>query len=258
VDARGYALHGVHRVPGWFSSLDALLFLCVDRAQQRLGRSGDLVEIGVFRGRSALLLGHVARPTEEVVLCDPFDAPAAEADPLHETYYRSVSAVELRRTWTAHHQGLDPVVVADRSEALDGLRAPGSARLVHIDGGHEYEDVRGDLRRARGLCGPTGMVVLDDWRTAHTPGVGAAAWEAVAVMGLVPVLVSEAKLYATWGDEALGDAVQEEVGREPLVARKAHRIAGHDVLQVLPTPSLRRATVGSIPWRLWRRTLGRA
>jgi hypothetical protein len=41
------------------------------------------------------------------------------------------------------------------------------------------------------------VVVLDDYRSMHTPGVAAAAWAAVIEGRLFPVCLSEVKLYAT-------------------------------------------------------------
>jgi hypothetical protein len=38
-------------------------------------------------------------------------------------------------------------------------------------------------------------VIIDDWRTGHTPGVAAATWEAILHEGLVPIWFTDQKLY---------------------------------------------------------------
>jgi hypothetical protein len=45
-----------------------------------------------------------------------------------------------------------------------------------------------------------GIVVCDDYRTEHAPGVAAAAWEAVLSGGLNVICLTRQKLYGTWSD----------------------------------------------------------
>ena len=66
----------------------------------------------------------------------------------------------------------------------------------------------GDIAAARDALLPGGIVVLDDFRSEHTPGVSIAAWEAVLNRGLHPICLSTQKLYATWDDP---ETVQEEL-----------------------------------------------
>jgi hypothetical protein len=56
-----------------------------------------------------------------------------------------------------------------------------------------------DISAARTLLKPGGVVVLDDYRSEHTPGVAAAAWQAISA-GMHPFLLTQSKMYATWGD----------------------------------------------------------
>jgi len=59
-------------VPGWFTPLDARLFVAIDQLQDVGGIRGHLFEIGAYKGRSAILLGFLARHDERVVVCDLF------------------------------------------------------------------------------------------------------------------------------------------------------------------------------------------
>jgi hypothetical protein len=43
-----------------------------------------------------------------------------------------------------------------------------------------------------------GVVIIDDWRTGHTPGVAAATWEAILHERLVPIWFIDQKLYGPW------------------------------------------------------------
>ena len=55
-------------VPGWFGVEDALLFDLFLRRPV----AGDLLELGVYKGKSALLLGHALRAGETLHACDLF------------------------------------------------------------------------------------------------------------------------------------------------------------------------------------------
>jgi hypothetical protein len=67
-------------VPGWFLDIDATLFIGVDAVQRDIGVRGDLLEIGVFYGKTSILLGYLARPEESLVCCDVFEDTQALTD----------------------------------------------------------------------------------------------------------------------------------------------------------------------------------
>lgn len=68
-----YVERGRVTVPGWFDRQDALLFVAVDESHATASLTGDLLEIGAYMGRSAILLGHLRRSGERLVICDIFD-----------------------------------------------------------------------------------------------------------------------------------------------------------------------------------------
>jgi hypothetical protein len=69
-------------------------------------------------------------------------------------------------------------------------------RFTHIDGCHNYQCVRGDIKLAAERTGPRGVISLDDYRIGEEPGVAAAISEAVAAGELFPFCGSDMKLYA--------------------------------------------------------------
>src|SRR5262249_39634241 len=71
-------------------------------------------------------------------------------------------------------------------------------RFVHVDGSHLYSVVKQDIRTAKRLLRKDGVVIFDDYRSEHTPGVGAAVWEEVVRDGLIPICLTPQKLYGTW------------------------------------------------------------
>ncbi|MGW5635587.1 class I SAM-dependent methyltransferase [Streptomyces sp. NPDC003832] len=221
-------------VPGWFPALDQTLFTWFLDRQRALGLGGDLLELGAYLGRSAILLGRHLRPGETFTVCDLFESDAPDGANRAETSksYASLTRQAFERNYLAFHDALPRVIQAPSSVVAHEVR-PGSCRFVHIDASHLYEHVRDDIGAARELLVPDGIVVLDDFRSEHTPGVSVATWEAVLNRGLRPVCLSTQKLYGTWGDP---EPVQEEL-LAMLRAREdcglsVQRAAGHRLVRV--------------------------
>ncbi|WAZ23685.1 class I SAM-dependent methyltransferase [Streptomyces cinnabarinus] len=196
-------------VPGWFPALDQTLFTWFLQRQESLGQRGDLLELGVYLGKSAILLGRHSRPGETFTVCDLFedDAPDGANQAESSKSYGSLTRQAFERNYLSFHDTL-PQVVQGPSSVITDVVAAGSCRFVHIDASHLYEHVHDDIGAARELLVPDGIVVLDDFRSEHTPGVSVATWEAVLNRGLRPVCLSTQKLYGTWGDP---EGVQEEL-----------------------------------------------
>lgn len=188
-------------VRGWFPNLDQLIFGTLLDRQEAHGEPGDLLELGVFMGKSAIFLGHHLRDGDRFTVCDLFESDAPDAANNAETSrsYRTLTREAFERNYLSFHDTL-PRVLHGPSSIVPGEVEPRSCRFVHIDASHLYEHVRGDIVAARDILLPGGIVVLDDFRSEHTPGVALATWEAVLDGGLRPVCLTTQKLYATWGD----------------------------------------------------------
>ncbi|MER7773839.1 class I SAM-dependent methyltransferase [Streptomyces sp. NPDC096191] len=220
-------------VPGWFWPLDQVLFSWFLERQETMGTRGDLLELGAYLGKSAILLGHRLRDGETLTVCDLFGAEPPDAANRAEAAksYSSLTRQAFERNYLSFHKTLPTIVQAPSSAIVDEV-SPGSCRFVHIDASHLYEHVEGDIGAARDLLGPDGIVVLDDFRSEHTPGVAVAAWEAVLNRGLRPVCLSSQKLYGTWGDP---EPVQESLlaalrGRDD-IAVTVERAAGQRLVR---------------------------
>ncbi|MEU8513954.1 class I SAM-dependent methyltransferase [Kitasatospora sp. NPDC048722] len=192
-------------IPGWFFSLDRAAFGHLLASQSAAGVTGDILELGSYLGRSAVLLGDHLRPGERLTVCDLFDSDAGDADNAAEmamSYRRTLTRSAFEANYLAFHDALPEIVQAPTSALADGRIPAGSCRFAHVDASHLYEHVAGDIAVARAALAADGLVALDDYRSEHTPGVSAAVWEAVFTGGLRPVLLTPMKFYGTWGDAA--------------------------------------------------------
>ncbi|MCM2419648.1 MULTISPECIES: class I SAM-dependent methyltransferase [unclassified Streptomyces] len=190
-------------VKGWFFPADQLLFDWLLSRQQERTEPGDLLEVGVYMGKSAIFTGSYRREGERFTVCDLFDAPAEDSDNSAEMArsYSTLTRRAFEANYLSFHEELPTVVQGLSSVVPDHVTAD-SCRFVHIDASHLYEHVHADITDARDLLKAHGVVVLDDFRAEHCPGVAAAAWQAVTTGGLHVICITERKLYGTWGDPA--------------------------------------------------------
>ncbi|MFI6358730.1 class I SAM-dependent methyltransferase [Streptomyces sp. NPDC050743] len=201
--------HRLDDVPGWFPVLDQVLFDWFLSRQETAEMRGDLLEVGVYMGKSAIFVGRHQQPGERYTVCDLFEGDAPD-DANQAESTKSYSALTRRvfeDNYLSFHDEL-PRVLQGPSSVVPGEVEPRSCRFVHIDASHLYEHVHGDIGAAHDLLLPDGIVVLDDFRSEHTPGVSIATWEAVLNRGLRPICLSTQKLYGTWGDP---EPIQEEL-----------------------------------------------
>ncbi|SEK78893.1 class I SAM-dependent methyltransferase [Streptacidiphilus jiangxiensis] len=205
-------------VPGWFPATDHRLFCWLLERQQEQAIPGDVLEIGVYLGRSAILLGRHVREGETFTVCDLFESEAgdsANSDEMDDSYRETLTRRAFEANYLSFHDAL-PRIHQGPSEQLatSGLLEPASQRFVHIDASHLYQHVAADLRFTREVLRADGIVAMDDYRSEHTPGVAAATWEAVRLHGLRPIALTSQKFYGTWGDpEPVRQALIEQCRR---------------------------------------------
>ncbi|MBJ3808706.1 class I SAM-dependent methyltransferase [Streptomyces flavofungini] len=211
-----------------------MLFGWLLTRQQDRGVRGDLLEIGVYLGKSAIFLGHHLVDGEGYTVCDLFedDAPDGANEAESRKSYPSLTKQAFERNYLSFHDEL-PRVLRGPSSVVPGEVPPRSCRFVHVDASHLYEHVHGDIGAARDTLLPEGIVVLDDFRSEHTPGVSIAAWEAVLNRGLKPICLSTQKLYGTWDEPG---PVQEELLAMVRERDDCHlsvqEAAGHRIIRV--------------------------
>jgi predicted O-methyltransferase YrrM len=239
-------------IRGWFARTDYRMFRGLLAAQAD-SAPGDLVEIGAFMGKSAVVIGEHLRDGERFVVIDLFgdmsllgqstgdEANRAE----NQQSYPRLTRERFEANYLALHDEL-PVVVQAPSDRIMEHVEPGTVRFVHVDASHLYEPVAEDCRSVKKMLRPGGVAAFDDWRNAKCPGVAAAIWESVATDGLVPFAVSRNKLYAVHdGADRAVESVRALVAQDPdwwVVAE--HQIMGHTVLGVdnVAAVARRRAT----------------
>ncbi|NHA67502.1 class I SAM-dependent methyltransferase [Phycicoccus flavus] len=207
---------------------------------------GDLAELGAFYGRSAVLIGSSLGAGETFTVVDLFGQEADDASNAAENAdsYPGLTQAAFEDNYRRVH-GTLPVVVRGFSQTVVEHVPPGTHRFVHVDASHLYEHVVQDIEAAHRILQDDGVLVLDDIRSEHTPGVAAAAWQAVLRDGLRPFAISPFKLYATFGDPARWQPALQELADTGVVRSEVQRVNDLDLLRFwsLPRPE------PVLPWR---------
>lgn len=183
---------------GWFEQVDSDIFDAILSQQH-----GDVLEIGAYVGDSAIPMGRHIRPDESLVVCDLWEGvfSSPDIDPKDHMHYSGLTLDRFLQNWDAVYDWRPELVQGD-SLTLDLTGR--EFRFAHIDGCHMYEYVSHDIRNVAGHVHPDGVIVLDDYRREHVPGVAAATWGAVSAGIIFPFLTSTNKLYATANPAAAG------------------------------------------------------
>ena len=150
-------------IEGWFFPVDAYLFGFIDEIQRREAIGGNLFEIGVHHGKTAVFLARMRRNGEVLGVCDVFDQQELNVDR---------SGEGNRAIFERNMSGHDVRVFAKLSSALTPDDTTTHCRFFHIDGGHRAEDVMNDLEVAARALHADGVVAVDDLFNPNWPGVG--------------------------------------------------------------------------------------
>jgi hypothetical protein len=252
-----------HTVVGLFEDIDFLLFDRILTDQTGKGLKGDLLEIGTFMGKSAIVIGLHAQDAERLIVCDIFEDSTADTanDRENAASYGGLTRQAFESTY-ARYVPRSATILQELSSHVREHVQDGSIRFAHIDGSHLFKVVEGDIANVRHLLGGGGVVVFDDFRAVHSPGVAAAVWAAVANDGLLPICLSDTKFYGTWSESVADDVRESTAGwlsRHPEVRTGQQSIHGGTVLLVA-NPLIwttRRRIKALLPPALTERLLGR-
>jgi predicted O-methyltransferase YrrM len=203
------ALRAVEGVEGWLS--DAQARRLWDRARAA-GPNARVVEIGSYRGRSAIVLAHASGG--EVVAIDPHAGNDRGPRQIHGT------AGEGEADNSAFRANLERAGVAERvrhvrrpsAEALGEVE--GALDLLYVDGAHRYGPARDDLDRWSALVAPGGALLVHD------------AFSSVGVtLAIARVLVGGARFRYAGRTGSLAEYRREDLGTGARVANAARQLA---------------------------------
>ena len=157
----------VRKIDGWLSKEAVMLIAMLDSVQDKGGVSGDLFEIGVHRGKSAVLFKMLCREGESLKVCDLFDTQ-------EQNVSRSGSGDRaiFEANVTKHCGSCDDITVFSQSStSLEVAQIGDNYRMFHIDGGHNSNEALSDLILGAKATVAGGILIVDDPFRIEWPGV---------------------------------------------------------------------------------------
>ncbi len=202
----------IDAIDGWLPRESAALmdyFLaCQDKAN--LPGTG-LLEIGVWKGRSAALMARHLRAAEDMWLLDSW--------PQQEDVKKSLAAV-LGDNIQQHSITLFSGTAREAALAIPLARR---YRYIHVDGEHTAAGLRADLVLARRVMEPTGLIVIDDIFHGMYPQLARAMFAfldnegrdlACVLLGFNKACLCHTQMMDTYGDLIFESINPEMAARE--------------------------------------------
>jgi hypothetical protein len=153
-------------IAGWLSPGAIYVFAFVDSIQKQLGIAGNLFEIGVHHGKSALVLGAMAQPADCLGVCDIFGSQAlnisASGKGDREIFTRNFSRAFPNAAFLRVYEKLSSALTPEEIT---------SCRFMHVDGGHSSREALADLELCARCLAPGGIIAVDDAFHPTWPGV---------------------------------------------------------------------------------------
>lgn len=150
-------------VEGWFYPIDIIVsYGILNEIQKEI--NGDLCEIGVAYGKSAICLSEFRRPGDKLFLYDIFSEEVKNKAENNIGLFGNNKNLIWRIENTFNLKNED--IFFDKK-----------LRFLHIDGCHEHSAVLNDLIMFSNHMNDSGVIVLDDYNDYEYPGVNSAAFE---------------------------------------------------------------------------------
>ena len=190
----------VKNIPGWIATEDAEIIISLLQHQAKKKQIGNVLEIGSYKGKSAILLANYINEKvgERLHLCDVFDKNDLGSENLTEisNSYDSYDLDGLRRTMQLKTNLQSIIYISENSINLAKVLVNESYRFIHIDGSHLSIVVEEDLKFAvNHLADDNSIICLDDYRAQHALGVARALWGLLETLGLSIIFAGPSKIF---------------------------------------------------------------
>lgn len=153
---------------GMFSPDAALMFMAYNQLVAAAGISGNVLEIGVHHGLSAIAIASMRGQGGSMVAIDLFD----EQQSLNSSKSGSGSKARFLQNMQRFYNDVSFVRIITRlSSDVTAADLGAGYSFCHVDGGHSADETYGDLRLCHEITRPGGLIALDDYFNPSFPGV---------------------------------------------------------------------------------------
>jgi len=212
----------VTSIEGWLAATDYEIFKEVLACQQRQGVEGAIAEIGVHHGKSFVPLAAFSG-TSKLYAIDLFGDQGKNIDQSGngdcDTFINNLKRFSIDLSRLVIDGRMSGDVTAD-----DIRSAAGAVRFFHIDGGHHFDAVTGDIRLAVDVLADGGVIAIDDVFRPEWPEVSIATFCSKEFVAKDIVLFAIGFNKAYFSRRAHAEAYQEALVRSRFLAAHLNRI----------------------------------
>ena len=177
-------------IEGWFFPGDMISLAVLNLIQTQRNITGEIFEVGVFKGKSFSFLSHLIQENEKLFGYDLFLQNTEEMTKLAVEKYGAKVDYELVKGDTSDLE------ISDIKNKINNKKI----RLLHIDAGHEYFEVLNALNLFSPFVIDNGIIVMDDYQDPEFPGIEAAVLDFCEIdrpRRFVPFFSGQNKIYLT-------------------------------------------------------------
>lgn len=168
----------INSVEGWFAPQFIDFMVKLNDLQQQKNITGNLAEIGVYRGRSFIPLYLLSNTNERVLAVDCFDdqqfnydnsGPGCKLDSFKENIKKFCDPELTKLDILQGDSGL-----FTSQDFLNSCNNGCSFRIFSVDGCHRTKETLIDTQNAAAVLSKGGLLIIDDYFRADYPGVSEA------------------------------------------------------------------------------------
>lgn len=159
-------------IDGWFMPEAAVLFLICNQLIAEQGIVGDVLEIGVHHGLSAIITASLRGPRNRFYAVDLFE----DFQSLNSSGSGRGAKATFLDNMSAFFVDLDFMeIIVSPSSQLSPRDLKSTFSFCHVDGGHSAAETYQDIALSHRLLLPGGLIALDDYFNQQWPGVAEGA-----------------------------------------------------------------------------------
>lgn len=185
-----YVKSGIDEVEGWFYGGDIMLFQMLASLQQKLQVGGDVCELGVYKGKSLILLSFLRSLEEKLFAFDLFPSDLLDQTQRNMQKYCTPKRLDSIKYVVGKSTTHTSNTLSDFFEQ--------KVRFLHIDAGHEYHEILQSLYAFAPHLSDWAIIAMDDYQDREFPGVEAAVQtfaQSREPRRFVPFVTGQNKIY---------------------------------------------------------------
>jgi hypothetical protein len=163
------------KIPGWFNFEFLYILQELNEIHKKSNVKGNLLEIGVYLGKSFIPLSFLLGEEESIIGVDCFDDQIFNTSNSGLPCSKSGVIENLKKVYLLEYKNIALKFNLIRSDSkilnphiyLSFVNNKLPYRIIYIDGGHDKETCDIDLKNAANIICKDGFIIIDDYKNYY-------------------------------------------------------------------------------------------